>query len=69
MHTISRQEALQPVKQKVRVYNPSLLSELLHEAEKAKQQQAQVWVHCNCRMYVSFSAVLCCSVLRHNFLA
>lgn len=45
MHINNQQEgsrALQPVKQKVRVYNPSLLSELLREAERAKQQQAQV---------------------------
>ena len=45
MHTSGRQglsTLRQPVKQKVKVYNPSLLSELLLEAEKAKQQQAQV---------------------------
>lgn len=43
MHTISQDgyQTLQPVKQKVRVYNPSLLTELLHEAERAKQH-AQV---------------------------
>ena len=41
MHT-SRPTALQPVKQKVRVYNPNLLSELLLEVEKFKIQQAQV---------------------------
>ena len=49
MRTVGRQEgstAVQPVKQKVRVYNPSLLSELLHEAEKAKQLQAQVRGRC-----------------------
>ena len=51
MRTISQKEestAIRPVKQKVRVYNPSLLSELLHEAERAKQQQAQVSraLHC-----------------------
>ena len=32
----------QPLKQKVRVYNTGLLSELLQEAEKVKAQQAQV---------------------------
>lgn len=63
MHTISGQEAFQPVKQKVRVYNPNLLSELLLEAEKAKQQQVQVWVHRTIRMYVTFGAVLTFSVL------
>ncbi len=45
MHTASGQDenkVLQPVRQKVRVYNPSLLSELLLEAEKAQAQQAQV---------------------------
>lgn len=45
MLTAGRQEgsvALQPVKQKVRVYNPTLLNELLMEAEKAKQHQVQV---------------------------
>ncbi|KAL3152201.1 hypothetical protein ABBQ32_001288 [Trebouxia sp. C0010 RCD-2024] len=43
MHTSSQHasQTLQPVKQKVRVYNSGLLSELLHEAERAKQQHAK----------------------------
>lgn len=70
MRTIGRQEGstpVQPVKQKVRVYNPSLLSELLHEAEKAKQQQAQVrgyrTVFSMFRLQVAFCAIRRCSVL------
>ena len=41
----SRQEApqaLQPVRQKVRVYNSGLLSDLLAEADRAHAAQAQV---------------------------
>ena len=44
MHTARRQDVpktLHPVRQKVRVYNPSLLSELLVEAEKAQQAQVR----------------------------
>ena len=48
---------LQPVKQKVRVYNPRLLSELLHEAERAKQQHSQV---CHGGLKVK-TAVGCCN--------
>lgn len=46
--TGSAEDDMQPVeaaKQKMRVYNASLLAELLQEAEKARAQQAEVVVH------------------------
>ena len=55
--------AIRPVKQKVRVYNPSLLSDLLHEAEKAKQQQTQVAGALNCLLYVLAAKCYSCYLL------
>ena len=49
----SAEDDMQPVeaaKQKMRVYNASLLAELLQEAEKARNQQAEVVVHCILRV-------------------
>ena len=66
MLTAGRQDgsvALQPVKQKMRVYNPNLLNELLVEAEKAKQHQIQVcspvWRGCF-PQDASSRCLLCC---------
>ena len=75
MRPISQKEeptAIPPVKQKIRVYNPSLLSELLQEAEKAKQHQVEAVLHClpyvlaascySCYPYLLvLSIIACCS--------
>lgn len=45
MHILDSKDAskvLHPVQQKIRVYNPSLLSELLMEAERAHAQQVHI---------------------------
>ncbi len=45
MHILDSKDAskvLHPVQQKIRVYNPSLLSELLIEAERAHAQQVHI---------------------------
>lgn len=45
MHALDSKDAskvLHPVQQKIRVYNPSLLSELLIEAERAHAQQVHI---------------------------